>query len=250
MRHGASARAGTVAFTSLVGAQLLHALTCRSSHYGLFSEERLGPNPLLVAALTGSAALQVGILAVPAIRRFMGLASLGMLDGVVSVAFAALPYVAKAGRRGSGNRPTGAAGPSDDCGHQRDGRTLKQPSNEDAGECIEKLASGAGAIRDLDPCDSRVIDDRHGSVHKPALGESLPQHRRGEAPSIVVDDQAAGERIGLRVQDTCDGDGGFACAFGNAPMDFQPRRLDSQAARHMVNAKSHFEHRTVNLAAI
>ncbi|TMJ49931.1 MAG: cation-transporting P-type ATPase, partial [Alphaproteobacteria bacterium] len=69
MRHGASSRAGTICFTSLVGAQLLHALTCRSDRHGLFTAERLGPNRPLFATLLGSAVLQMALLAVPVLRR-------------------------------------------------------------------------------------------------------------------------------------------------------------------------------------
>ena len=93
-RHGAAARAGTISFTSLVGAQLLHALTCRSSRYGLFRGERLTPNRPLGATLAASAALQLGVLTLPPLRRFMGLARMDLVDALVSVACAVLPYVA------------------------------------------------------------------------------------------------------------------------------------------------------------
>ena len=93
MRHGSAARANTAAFTSLVGAQLLHALTCRSSRHSVFGAERLAANRPLTAALLGSAALQFGILSVPALRRFMGLARLDAVDVLISVAGAGLPYL-------------------------------------------------------------------------------------------------------------------------------------------------------------
>ena len=93
LRHGASARASTVSFTSLVGAQLLHALTCRSDRHGVFDAGRLPANPPLTGAVLGSAGLQVAILTVPVLRRFMGLARLDALDAVVSLAGAALPYL-------------------------------------------------------------------------------------------------------------------------------------------------------------
>lgn len=93
LRHGVSARAGTICFTSLVGAQLLHAITCRSDRHGLFSAEQLAPNRPLFVTLLGSAALQMGLLAVPALRRFMGLARLDFVDVLVSLAGAILPYI-------------------------------------------------------------------------------------------------------------------------------------------------------------
>jgi Ca2+-transporting ATPase len=93
LRRGASARAGTICFTSLVGAQLLHAITCRSDRHGLFSAEQLAPNRPLFATLLGSAALQVAVLAVPVLRRFIGLARLDLLDVFVCLAGAILPYI-------------------------------------------------------------------------------------------------------------------------------------------------------------
>ena len=94
LRHGATARARTICFTSLVGAQLLHAVTCRSDRHGLFTAERLAPNRPLFATLLGSAALQMGLLAVPVLRRFMSLARLDFLDLSACVAGATLPYIA------------------------------------------------------------------------------------------------------------------------------------------------------------
>lgn len=94
MRHGPSARASTMSFTSLVGAQLLQALSARSPHHGLFSPERLPPNRPLTLALLGSAALQVAVLVAPALRRFLGLAPMDALDIVVSLAGAGAPYIA------------------------------------------------------------------------------------------------------------------------------------------------------------
>lgn len=94
LRYGNPARAGTLCFTSLVGAQLLHALSSRSTRHGLFSDRALAPNRPLLLALTGSAGLQLAIQIVPALRRFMGLAPLSLLDAMVCLAGAALPFVA------------------------------------------------------------------------------------------------------------------------------------------------------------
>jgi Ca2+-transporting ATPase len=93
-RHDDAARAGTMSFTSLVGGQLLHALTSRSAHAGLFGAEPLPANRPLAAALLGSAGLQVALLVVPALRRFMGLAPVDGGDALVSLAGAILPYIA------------------------------------------------------------------------------------------------------------------------------------------------------------
>jgi Ca2+-transporting ATPase len=94
LRYGPSARAGTLSFTSLVGAQLLHALSSRSTRHGLFSNGSLAPNRPLFFALLGSAGLQLGIQTVPVLRRFMGLAPLSLFDAVVCAAAAVLPYLA------------------------------------------------------------------------------------------------------------------------------------------------------------
>ncbi|MBV8089198.1 MAG: cation-transporting P-type ATPase [Alphaproteobacteria bacterium] len=97
LRHGASPRAGTICFSSLVGAQLLHALTSRSDRHGLFSSEWLEPNRLLSAMLLGSAGLLAAILAVPGLRRLMGLARLDLADLLAAAAGALLPYIANEG---------------------------------------------------------------------------------------------------------------------------------------------------------
>ncbi len=93
-RHGDAARASTLSFSSLVGAQLLHALTSRSPHAGPFSGEALPPNRALAAALIGSASLQLALLLVPRLRRLMGLAPLDLGDAVLGLLGAALPYAA------------------------------------------------------------------------------------------------------------------------------------------------------------
>ncbi len=93
-RHGDAARSGTMAFSSLVGAQLLNAVTARSAKAGLFGGERLPANWPLTGALLGSAALQLAVLTMPPLRRVMGLARLDLGDALASLAGAVLPYVA------------------------------------------------------------------------------------------------------------------------------------------------------------
>ncbi|HZB92673.1 MAG TPA: HAD-IC family P-type ATPase [Stellaceae bacterium] len=93
LRHGATATAGTLAFTSLVGAQLLHALTCRSEHHSLWTRGRLQRNPFLTGALAGSLALQLGAVTLPPMRRLLGLTPLDPVDAMVSVALSLLPYL-------------------------------------------------------------------------------------------------------------------------------------------------------------
>jgi Ca2+-transporting ATPase len=94
LRYGPSPESRTLAFTSLVGAQLLHALSCRSRRAGLFTPEPLAPNRVLGAALAGSFALQAGVVTLPPLRRLLGLAPLCLTDALVSLALSVLPYLA------------------------------------------------------------------------------------------------------------------------------------------------------------
>ena len=99
LRYGMGPKASTLAFTSLTLGQLLHALSCRSETHGLFdpirSTERppLQPNPYLYWAIGGSVALQVLTLAIPGLRRLLGLTPVGLLDGIVIGGTAAAPLI-------------------------------------------------------------------------------------------------------------------------------------------------------------
>jgi Ca2+-transporting ATPase len=75
-----------------VGAQLLYALSCRSRAHGLFTGGRLPPNRPLAAALLGSTALQAATLAVPPLRRLMGLGTIDGMDAAAALAGALLPF--------------------------------------------------------------------------------------------------------------------------------------------------------------
>jgi Ca2+-transporting ATPase len=79
-RYGIGAGAGSVAFHSLTIGQLLHALSCRSESHTVFDARPLQPNRYLNAALGGSLALQGLTAFVPGVRRFLGLAPVGLLD--------------------------------------------------------------------------------------------------------------------------------------------------------------------------
>jgi P-type Ca2+ transporter type 2C len=83
-RHGAGPQAGTIAFTSLVVSQLLHAWSCRSERHGAFTTEALSPNRYLDAAVLGSLALQAAALLIPGLRGVLGLGRLSLLDGLVA----------------------------------------------------------------------------------------------------------------------------------------------------------------------
>ncbi len=92
-RYGIGAPASTVAFSTLTSAQLCYALTCRSEHRSGFSG--LDRNPLLIAALGGTLALQVAAVALPPFRRLLGTTPLGLADWGIVAAGAAVPLIVK-----------------------------------------------------------------------------------------------------------------------------------------------------------
>jgi P-type Ca2+ transporter type 2C len=95
LRYGLdSPQARTMTFASLVTAQLLHALTCRSTTQSLFGADRPPPNPVLSKILVGSALAQSATLLVPGIRKLLGLAPIGAADLAVTLAGGVLPFVA------------------------------------------------------------------------------------------------------------------------------------------------------------
>jgi Ca2+-transporting ATPase len=116
LRHGISPQARSMAFSSLVTAQLLHALTARSRHHGAFvpGAQRLPPNRALTGALALSFALQGVALLIPGLRRVLGLVPLGPLDLAVTAAGGTLPLLANemlkgrhAARSAEGRQPDG-----------------------------------------------------------------------------------------------------------------------------------------------
>ncbi len=101
LRHGAGPEARTMAFGSLVTAQLLHALTARSDERG---PGTLPPNRPLTGLLLASVGLQAVGLLVPGVRGVLGVVPLVPLDLAVTAAAGVLPYAAnealKAARAG------------------------------------------------------------------------------------------------------------------------------------------------------
>jgi Ca2+-transporting ATPase len=97
LRYGrGAAEASTMTFGSLVLAQLLHALTCRSTtRQGFFeSGEALPPNPALTSALALSFGAQLAALLIPGLRRLVGIVPIGPIDVAVTLAGGVLPYLA------------------------------------------------------------------------------------------------------------------------------------------------------------
>jgi Ca2+-transporting ATPase len=98
-RYGMGAQAGTIGFMSLTFGQLLHALSCRSEKHSVFERNGLPSNPYLNAGLGVSLALQAATLLIPGLRSFLGLAPIGLLDGLVIGGSAVLPLVVNEGTK-------------------------------------------------------------------------------------------------------------------------------------------------------
>jgi Ca2+-transporting ATPase len=94
MRHGLnSPQARTMSFGSLVIAQLLHALTYRSSKRSVFEPGGLSSNSRLVGIIGGSLAAQLMAMLVPGVRNALGVAPIGMLDALAMLAGGVAPFL-------------------------------------------------------------------------------------------------------------------------------------------------------------
>ena len=98
-RYSQGARAGSLAFQTLVFGQLLHAFSCRSEHRSLFDRKRPPNNPYLNLAVGGSLALQALTLFIPGLRNFLGLTPPTLIDLGVIGASALLPFLANESRK-------------------------------------------------------------------------------------------------------------------------------------------------------
>ncbi|MGD1983491.1 MAG: HAD-IC family P-type ATPase [Chromatiaceae bacterium] len=92
-RYGDPVTASTMAFNSLTLNELAHALSSRSKYRNVFGGQELTPNPHLVKAIGGMAALQAVVSIVPAARRVLGTAPLGLSDLLVLGGSVLLPLV-------------------------------------------------------------------------------------------------------------------------------------------------------------
>jgi len=101
-RYGVGPRAGSVAFSTLVLSQILHARACRSDRYGVFDPGALPPNRYLNWAMGGLLAMQGAAMFLPGLRGFLGTAGLTVGDAGVSLLVAGTPLIIneaiKAGR--------------------------------------------------------------------------------------------------------------------------------------------------------
>jgi Ca2+-transporting ATPase len=105
LRHGGgSAEAQTMAFGSLVTAQLLHALSCRRSERS--STEALPPpNRVLTGILAGSFVAQGAAYLTPAIRRLLGVSTLSGVDLALTALGGSLAYLCAGGFGRDAGRP-------------------------------------------------------------------------------------------------------------------------------------------------
>jgi Ca2+-transporting ATPase len=88
-----SPQARTMAFGSLVVAQLLHALHYRSSKASIFEPGGLSSNSRLVQIVGGSVAAQIAAMLVPGIRSALNVAPVGLIDAGAVIAGGILPLL-------------------------------------------------------------------------------------------------------------------------------------------------------------
>ncbi|MEZ0167988.1 cation-translocating P-type ATPase [Microvirga sp. TS319] len=132
-RHGLdSPQARAMTFDSLVMAQLLHALTCRSATVSALSPGQLPPNPTLSKILVGSAAAQAAVMLLPTVRGLMGLAPLGLGDRLVTLAGGLLPFAFNEAMKCAWNSPDSNSEIlhfSRECGQTEDGSGRFAPTS-------------------------------------------------------------------------------------------------------------------------
>jgi P-type Ca2+ transporter type 2C len=96
--HG-SPQAGTIAFGSLVTAQLLHALTYRSETPGKPESAQKARSPVVPAIVGGSLIAQCGAMLLPGLRNLLGVARLDITDVIAMAAGGVLPFFVNAARK-------------------------------------------------------------------------------------------------------------------------------------------------------
>jgi Ca2+-transporting ATPase len=96
LRYGcATPQTRTITFGSLVTAQLLHALTYRSTH----SEGARTGHPILPTVIGASLAAQAAAMLLPGLRSLLGVGAVDILDAAAVIAGGVLPFFVNAARK-------------------------------------------------------------------------------------------------------------------------------------------------------
>jgi Ca2+-transporting ATPase len=111
MRYGPGPKAGSNAFMTITLAQLLHSISCRSEHTGVFNPDSRPPNPLLNYALAGSGALQIVAAFFPPLRTLLRLAPIGPADWLAIAVGATAPFIVNESFKLGNGSKFGAANP-------------------------------------------------------------------------------------------------------------------------------------------
>jgi Ca2+-transporting ATPase len=91
-RAGPGHVSSTMAFVTLTGAQLLHAIGARSAALSVLAGRHLPPNPFMGAAVAGGVALQLAAGVAAPIRRLVGAATLSAGDAAVAWGMAGVSF--------------------------------------------------------------------------------------------------------------------------------------------------------------
>jgi Ca2+-transporting ATPase len=96
-RYGSGPKASTLAFNTLVTAELLHAISCRSRTHSFYRQGSLPRNAYLEYALGGSLLAQAGANLIPGLRRLLGMAPLNPRDVVLIIVGSIVPLLINEG---------------------------------------------------------------------------------------------------------------------------------------------------------
>jgi Ca2+-transporting ATPase len=94
LRYRLGPYAGSMAFTTLTAAQLLHSFNCRSGKYSIWDSQGLAANPYMPLAVGGGLTLQLMATYLPGLRTLLGTVPLGALDLAVTAVAAGVPFLA------------------------------------------------------------------------------------------------------------------------------------------------------------
>lgn len=92
-RYGQGAQAGTLGFTTLTAAQLLHAIVSRSENHSIYNRGNQPRNWILDVVLVGSLALQGLTLVISPLRSLLGTVGVGLADLGVIAAGSTVPLL-------------------------------------------------------------------------------------------------------------------------------------------------------------